>query len=86
MSVEMEMSPKAEAELSHLQGWRDVGNIDLWDTGMRLDQRGLWVAGRKVTLDEVLCLWGWSLGRGCERTGHQYWDGGSTEDSQQWDG
>lgn len=75
-SVETEMSSKAEAELSHSQGWRVVGNIDLWDTGMSLHQRALWVAGREVTLGEVLWLWGWSLSRGCERTGHQYWDGG----------
>lgn len=75
-SVEMETSSKAEAELSHSQGWRVVGNIDLWNTGMSLDKRGLWVARRKVTLGEVLWLWGWSLGRGCERTGHQYWDWG----------
>lgn len=52
--MEMERSPKAEAEVSHSQGWRVVGNIDLWDTGMSLDQRGLWVARRKVTLGEVL--------------------------------
>lgn len=50
-SGEMEMSSEAEAAstLSHSQCWRVVGNIELWDTGMSLDQRGLWVAGRKVT-------------------------------------
>lgn len=52
-SVEMETSSKAEAEVPHTQGWRVVGNIDLWDTGMSLDRRELWVA-----LDEVLWLWG----------------------------
>lgn len=57
-SVGMEASCKAEAELPHSQGWRVVGNIDLWDTGVSLDQRRVWVAGRKVTLGEILWLWG----------------------------